>query len=284
MRCRYWHHTRYAFERPVFLEPHLVRLLPRPDACQHILFQEVAIDPVPTGRALLQDLHGNAVLSIWFSELTDHLDVRVTAVVETLRVNPFDYLIDTAASVLPVPLSPTERLAAAPCLAPMAMPQARAVALAETLRRDGADTPQSFALALLGWMGDHLDPVTREEPGLLSPDAVLASGQGACRDLALCYIAACRHVGIPARFVSGYHEGDPDREDHDLHAWAEAWLPGGGWRGFDPSVGLAVADRHVAVAAAADAVDAAPIVGTFRGDDPLPRLDHAIRLEMVQNG
>lgn len=245
---------------------------------------DVAIDPVPAGQCVIEDFFGNAVLSVWFAELTSHLDLRVTATVDTLRVNPFDYLIDTRENALPVPLSPTEALAAGACLARVSLPCGEAAALAERLRRDGAAAPQAFALALLGWMADNLAPTTREEPGLLSPDAVLGAGGGACRDLALCYIAACRHVGLPARFVSGYHEGDPDREDRDLHAWAEVWLPGGGWRGFDPSLGLAVADRHLVVAAAADPADAAPVVGTFRGDAPQPRLDHAIRLEMVQNG
>ncbi|WP_428568022.1 MAG: transglutaminase family protein [Solidesulfovibrio sp. DCME] len=280
MLCRLSHHTRYDFGRPVFLEPHLVRLLPRPDACQRVTALTVDIDPAPVGRSVCQDLYGNAVLSTWFSGLSGHLDIRVTATVETLRANPFDYLIETEACRLPVPLSPAEAQAAAPCLAPLAPPHGRAAALAERLRRDGADTPQSFALALLGWMADNIATVPREEPGLLSPEDLLEAGQGACRDLAVCYLAACRHVGLPARFVSGYHEGDPEREDRDLHAWAEAWLPGGGWRGFDPSLGLAVADRHVAVAAAGDPAEAAPVAGSFRGRAPAPRLSHAIRLTM----
>ncbi len=284
MLCLLSHHTRYDFGRPVFLEPHLLRLLPRPDACQRVRFLDVAVSPEPVGRCVLTDLSGNAVLSTWFADLTDHLDVRVTASVETLRENPFDYLLDARQNLLPVPLSPAEALAAGPCLAQTPLPHQAAAALAERLRRDGADTPQAFALALLGWMADNLVSAAREEPGLLSPDAVLAAGEGACRDLALCYIAACRHVGIPARFVSGYHEGDPEREDRDLHAWAELWLPGGGWRGFDPAVGLAVADRHVAVAAAADPVEAAPVVGCFRGEAPSPRLTHAVRLSLAPNG
>ncbi len=284
MRCQLSHHTRYDFGRPVFLEPHLVRLLPRCDAGQRLLELAVAIDPAPAGRAACLDLFGNTVLSAWFSSLTDHLDVRVTATVETLRANPFEYLIDTGQCRLPVPLSPAEALAAAPCLAPVGLPHGRAAALAEALRRDGADTPQGFALALLGWLAEHVATVGREEAGLLSPDALLAAGEGACRDLAVCYLAACRHVGLPARFVSGYHEGDPGREDRDLHAWAEVWLPGGGWRGFDPSLGLAVADRHVAVAAAGDPADAAPVAGTFRGEAPAPRLSHAIRLTMAPHG
>lgn len=284
MICLISHHTRYDFSRPVFLEPHLLRLLPRPDACQRVRALEVEISPEPAGRSPCTDLSGNAVLSVWFAGLTDHLDVHVAASVETLRKNPFDYLLEARQSVLPVPLAPGEALAAAPFLTQTGLPDGAAAALSARLRRDGADTPQAFVLALLGWMSENLVSVAREEPGLRSPDAVLAAGEGACRDLALCYIAACRHAGIPARFVSGYHEGDPEREERDLHAWAEAWLPGGGWRGFDPSLGLAVADRHVAVAAAADPADAAPVVGAFRGDASSARLTHAVRFQLAEAG
>lgn len=130
-------------------------------------------------------------------------------------------------------------------------------------------------------MSGRLATVARAEPGVLPPDVVLSQGAGACRDLSVLFLAACRHVGLPARFVSGYHEGPPERGERELHAWAETYLPGGGWRGFDPSLGLAVADRHVAVAAAPDPRGAAPVAGTFRGPGRLVRLDHAIDLEMA---
>jgi transglutaminase-like putative cysteine protease len=72
-------------------------------------------------------------------------------------------------------------------------------------------------------------------------------------------------VGLAARFVSGYQEGDDDQDKRYLHAWAEVYLPGAGWRGFDPTHGLAVADRHVAVAAAAEPINATPVSATYRG-------------------
>jgi transglutaminase-like putative cysteine protease len=278
--CRISHTTRYAYGHPVFLEPHLVRLLPRGDAGQRPVSLAVDIEPEPAGRALVTDLHGNTVLSVWFSGQTDRLVVRTRVEAETLRSNPFDYLIAPGGTRLPVQLTAAEAAAAAPCLAPLPLPHDGALALAETLRRDGAVTPQAFALALLAWMHDHLGTVVRQEPGVFSPDATLARGEGACRDLAVLFLAACRHVGIPARFVSGYHQGDPESDERDLHAWSEIYLPGGGWRGFDPSLGLAAADRHVVLAAAPDPADAAPIAGTFRGDGGMPRLTHHIRLEM----
>ncbi|EHJ46396.1 transglutaminase domain-containing protein [Solidesulfovibrio carbinoliphilus subsp. oakridgensis] len=280
MQYRLTHRTAYAFDRPVFLEPHHIRLVPRGDGSQRLHALDVAIEPEPAGRSLLTDLHGNTVVAAWFGGLADRLVVTTTARGETLRPNPFDYLPDQGADVLPVPLSKAAAASAAPCLAPVRAPHGEAAALADRLVRDGARGPQAFAQALLGWMAGRLATVARPEPGLLSPDAVLARGQGACRDLAVFFLAACRRVGLPARFVSGYHEGEPESGERDLHAWAEAYLPGGGWRGFDPSLGLAVADRHVAVAAAPDPEDAAPVVGAFRGEGNMVGLTHAICLEM----
>jgi transglutaminase-like putative cysteine protease len=88
--------------------------------------------------------------------------------------------------------------------------------------------------------------------------------QGSCRDFTVLFMEACRAVGLAARFVSGYHEGDPDHPANDLHAWAEVYVPGGGWRGFDPTLGLAVSDRHIPLAAAAHPRQAAPVTGALR--------------------
>jgi transglutaminase-like putative cysteine protease len=81
------------------------------------------------------------------------------------------------------------------------------------------------------------------------------------------FIDICRAVGLAARFVSGYQEGDADQDRRYLHAWAEVYIPGAGWRGFDPTQGMAVADRHVAVAAAADPQFASPVMATYRGNN-----------------
>lgn len=279
MRWRLFHRTSYRYDRPVFLEPHLLRLTPRGDAAQRLLSQTVTVRPEPAGRALLTDVDGNAVLSVWFDGLVDGLHIEVAAEAETLRDNPFDYLLDASRARLPVPLLPAEAVLAGPCLAPLESP--RAAALAAELLAQGATTPRDFLWALTAWMGRHLRPLTRRRSGIWSPDAVLERGAGACRDLAVCALAACRSVGLPCRFVSGYQAGEGQTEEPELHAWIEAWVPGGGWRGFDPSLGLAVADRHLALAAAADAADAAPVVGAFRGTGAVARLTHAVRLDVA---
>jgi len=94
----------------------------------------------------------------------------------------------------------------------------------------------------------------------------LRAGRGSCRDLAVLFIEACRTLNIPSRFVSGYGVSLDETTDHELHAWAEVYLPGAGWRGFDPSIGLAITERHLAVAVGATPELAAPTSGAFRGE------------------
>jgi len=107
--------------------------------------------------------------------------------------------------------------------------------------------------------------VTREVGAPHAAETTLRDGEGSCRDLAVVFCAACRALGLAARFVSGYERDASLQENGDLHAWAEIYLEGAGWVGYDPSRALAVAASHVAVAAASDPLLAAPVSGTYRG-------------------
>jgi transglutaminase-like putative cysteine protease len=95
-------------------------------------------------------------------------------------------------------------------------------------------------------------------------------------------MAACRVWGIPSRFVSGCQEGDPDQPEGELHAWPEVFLPGFGWKGYDPTLGLVVADRHIAYAASALPEQAAPVSGSFRGTGAAASMAHQVELAIEQ--
>ena len=113
------------------------------------------------------------------------------------------------------------------------------------------------------------------------PSRTLTRGRGACRDLAVLMMDACRAMGLAARFVSGYQEGDPRRTERELHAWVEVYLPGAGWQGYDPACGLAVSDRHVALVAGATPRAAAPTSGTFRGTGAISTMRTDIRMKVT---
>jgi transglutaminase-like putative cysteine protease len=112
----------------------------------------------------------------------------------------------------------------------------------------------------------------------------LRSRSGACRDTAMLYVQACRSLGLAARFVSGYSMHHPEEvSEHELHAWAEVYLPGGGWRAYDPSLGLAVADGHVALAAAPDHHLAAPVSGRYRGTGVGSSMRYAVEVRTAES-
>ncbi len=264
MRIRLEHSTIYRYDAPVFLEPHTFRLRPRSDAAQRLEASSLRIEPAPSGSNEFLDQDGNVATQAWFSGAISELAVHSSFAVETLRENPFDYILPSS-NLFNLPFSYGEPLASA--LAPY------------TITDEGEEVKQ-FALSLAeqnGWRSlDFLNGLTdalyrnttqivRDYGEPFPPAETLRSRTGSCRDVAVLFCAACRHVGVPARFVSGYECWSGFEGQAYMHAWAEVYLEGAGWRGYDPSRGLAVSSAHVAVAAAADARLAAPVTGTFRG-------------------
>jgi len=256
--------TNYRFDRPVSLETHVIRLRPRLDA--HLSATVVALEvaPSPSMRSEYLDLEGNAVTQVWFKEPTDHLRIDCRARVETLCEDPFRFLLDHPKLTLPDPYPEGWRGRLANHLrtdgpAPESVSQ-----LAAEIARQCGQRPEAFPGLLSSWIHREC-PVEIRPTGPSNPaERTLTTRRGACRDLAVLFNECCRSVGLAARFVSGYMHVD-DSDGHDLHAWSEIYLPGGGWRGYDPTHGLAVSDRHVPVAAAADPADAAPVSGSYRG-------------------
>jgi len=124
--------------------------------------------------------------------------------------------------------------------------------------------------------------VIRDKGEPQSPALTLHTRRGACRDLAALFVDCCRAEGIPARFASGYQKGHERLERRYLHAWPEVYLPGAGWRGFDPTHGEAVADTHVTVAAAAHPRDTMPVTGTFRGERVTSSLEFTVEIQVSE--
>ena len=278
MRITIRHRTAYAFDAPVFLEPHVVRLRPRADGATRLVEFTLAIDPQPVVRADNLDPEGNVITRAWFEGHCSQLTLRTRAVVDTLLANPFGFLVAEPERPLPYAYAPDlcERLALYRRPPDAAHPAVRELALAAA--EDAARDPARFPPALARRIRAGFVRETRPEGPPLAPEATMAAGRGACRDLAVLFVACCRAMGLAARFASGYAHSDKATST-ELHAWGEVFLRGGGWRGYDPSQGLAVADRHVTVAAAANPRDAAPVSGTFRGDGVSASLAAEIELD-----
>jgi transglutaminase-like putative cysteine protease len=275
------HTTEYRFTRPVFFEPHQLRFCPRSDGSQRVVRFELHIEPTPAGMTHSLDADGNIVTVAWFHELHDRMMLRASSEVETLRENPYDYLVTPLNQRLPIGYQPWEAALLGPALRRSAVPIRidPARELAEQMREAARGEVVPFLTRLTETIPHRFKVVHRDQGTPWPPATTIEQRQGACRDLAVLWIDICRAVGLAARFVSGYQEGDRDQDKRYMHAWAEVYLPGAGWRGFDPTHGLAVSDRHVAIAASADPQHAAPVTATYRGNNVEAELSANVQIE-----
>lgn len=278
MRFDIVHTTTYTYSERVFLEPLTIRMHPRDDGWQRVVSHELSVAPEPDGLTDGLDASGNHAAWMWFSGEHQSLEIVASSVVETLRSDPFDYVIPKAAlDHLPVPYPEAERASLAPYTHPAGAAH-EVVELAQEVAEKAKQQLRRFLFDLTAVIYDTCEAIDRLTGDPLPAERTLAERSGSCRDLAVLYVECCRVMGIAARFVSGYQEGDPDTSERHLHAWAEAYVPGGGWRGYDPTHGLAVADRHVALAAAPTARGAAPSVGSFRRSGATAKMDVDLKI------
>jgi transglutaminase-like putative cysteine protease len=264
MRISVTHSTAYRYDCPVYLEPHTFRLRPRTNAAQRLLAYDIEIVPAPRGTAECLDQDGNVALQAWFDSPTTELNVVSRFSVEMFRENPFDFVL--TGESLNLPLSYPEPLRTA------LIPYRNDSHIDDTLKqyaRSIAAGAQRNTLSFLAILNTQLFETCRQVIRPVGPplpsEATLRLQEGSCRDLAVLFCDLCRVMGIAARFVSGYECAAAGGEDSYMHAWAEVYLPGAGWRGYDPARGLAVSTSHVAVAAGFDHELACPVVGVYRG-------------------
>jgi len=271
------HRTVYSFGTPVTLDMHTIRLTPRSGGGQLLKKFSLHIDPEPCAITEFIDAEGNAQQRCWFAGKADRLVIETCFEGENRRENPYDY-IPSDSAVIPMAVEPPDdrflRLAQEGGVDPTV--QVLAQQQADRCGRSAA----AYVLQAMQWVYEHIRYEARVDGHPRSPAETLRMRCGACRDTAVLLMSLCRAMSIPARFVSGYQEGDPDIEQHDLHAWAEAWIPGGGWRGFDPTHGLAVADRHIPLEASSDSALAAPVSGGFYGNHAKAEIpEHHIQIK-----
>lgn len=277
------HRLTYAYGRPVFLEPTTLRLTPRQDASQRLLRHRLEIQPTPAGMSQVLEPDGTDATVGWFGGTHPDLTIVMEAVVETLRANPFDWIVtDAGVRTLPAVYSAEVACSLAPCLATDGTHPtvaAWAHALAKEVKGDSA----AFLMHLADHIHHGFTHIGRLDGDPFAPADTLAERRGACRDTAMLFVEACRAVGLASRFVSGYSmHHPPEVSEHELHAWAEVYLPGAGWRGYDPSLGLAVADGHVALAATPDHRLAAPVTGSYRGTGVPSDLSYALTVRAAE--
>lgn len=273
MFIRIKHLTRYAYSRPVSFAPHALYLRPRENQRQRL--HDFSLEIAPAARRIAtNDPLDNALDWAFFTDEspTTRLEIHTQLMVETLDANPFDFFLKPEAMKFPFRYDAAEQIGLAPCLQPRADSPAPGVLqgwLAEHLLTPPEET-LPFLSALNAAVHAALGYVRRDEEGIQSATETLARRGGSCRDYAVFLIELFRSLGVAARFVSGYVHEPPPTDPKDatpaaMHAWAEVYLPGAGWRGLDATRGIFCDDAFVPVAHAAVAESVNPIQGGFFG-------------------
>jgi transglutaminase-like putative cysteine protease len=281
------HHLDYHYSGVVPLTPHLLRLCPRSDVAQQLLEYDLKIDPLPSGSSELVELDGNAARKLWFTTPTDHLAIAIRSLVRTKLSNPFNFLLAGWAAKLPFDYPSSLLCSLSPYLRgtlPNGEFEPRTLQLAQEIAHLTHGNPVSFLTALNQHLNEAIRYEIRESGDPFLPGWTLSQQSGSCRDIAIVFMEACRAMGLATRFVSGYHVGDVEAEVYDLHAWVEVYLPGAGWRGYDPTVGEAVAQNHIPIASGALPMQAAPLEGSFVGQGVEAKLSYKVQINVLDHG
>lgn len=283
MKLNVVHSIEYTYSAPVVLAPQHILMRPRESHLLAVNSYQLEVNPA-TPLYWSRDHHENSLAIAYYYERMESLSVRAAFEVETRDRNPFDFIVRLDAGRYPFDYMPAESAMLAPYL----------------------DTPDGKSRPLLAWMRSIIKPFPDEtldlltklntamqanieyrhrlEPGAQAPEETIEKQSGTCRDFALLMVHACHALGLAARFVSGYLF-DPTVEDGDtgsLHAWAEVYLPGAGWKGFDPTHGILTDEHFIPVSVGRGPFNLNPVTGAFWGaKDTTSHLEASVTIREI---
>ena len=274
IRVALQHRTTYRFDRLVNLSPHEIRLRPAPHCRTPILGYSLNVEPSKHFLNWQQDPYGNWLARVVFPERARELDIVVDLTADMTVINPFDFFVESYAEKYPFSYAPALAKELIPFLEtePLGKRFAEWLSAFRTTLSSGEGTVP-LLVRLNHQLQREIRYLVRMEPGVQTPDETLERGCGSCRDTGWLLVQVLRHLGLAARFASGYLiqlvadvkplEGPsgPGRDFTDLHAWAEVYLPGAGWVGLDPTSGLLAGEGHIPLACTAAPGNAAPVIG-----------------------
>ena len=283
-RMRIIHHSRYIYREPVVFHPHRAMLRPRESHDVHIAESTLQVTPAANVR-WVRDIYGNSLAIIFFSEPSQELSLLSQIDVDLYDDEPVSCLIDPEARQYPFQYAVTEKIdliryqlpsyphdgpAMRRWLLDIYQP-GQLIETLELLEKLNTRIHESFGYA------------RREDPGVQLPCETLARRSGSCRDYAVFMMEAARHWGFGARFVTGYIQLG-EGQHGATHAWTEIYVPGLGWRGFDPTNNMLAGIEHVSVAVAREQDQAMPLTGAWEGPSgAFERMDVSVQVIPVSN-
>ena len=267
MKIKYIHKLEYSYEDSVQLGEHRLCIKPRSHGFQRLINFDLNISPNPKILYPLLAASGEEINKITFEGYTNNLHIKAVSEVETLKhpdifdgVKERDLTLPFCRSIINRDLQ-----GALEGWMPNGQHDPSAIELAQEALAGSSNNALSFTFQLIEIIQDRVKYTKRHTGPAWPASRTLRERVGSCRDLAMLMVEACRSVGIPSRFVSGYHFEDPPPKELDLHAWAELYIPGAGWRGFDPSGKGLIDERYLTLVSSSKSNLTAVITGNFRG-------------------
>jgi uncharacterized protein (DUF2126 family) len=283
------HVTEYRYDKRITLGPQTLRLRPAPHCRTRILSYSLRVKPDQHFINWQQDPQANYLARLVFPETTSEFSVEVDLTAEMAVINPFDFFLEPSAEHFPFGYEPWQIHELAPYLGrepPTPLFEKYLGAIPRNEKRS-----VNFLVELNRRLAGDVQYLIRLEPGVQTPEQTLAKGSGSCRDSAWLLVQLLRHLGLAARFVSGYliqlsadvksldGPAGPEQDFTDLHAWAEVYLPGAGWIGLDATSGLFAGEGHLPLACTPEPASAAPISGSV--DDCRVEFSHKMSIARI---
>lgn len=290
-----YHKTQYTYDERIAHGPHVIRLRPAPHCRTKILSYSQRITGGEHFINWQQDPFANWNARVVFPHKMPELCIEVEVVAEMSVLNPFDFFLEEGATEFPFGYDDVLKKDLAPFLEAVSLTPKLEAHLSrlkeEVLGKTSALRTMDFLVAVNQRLQKDVKYLIRLEPGVQTAEETLTRLSGSCRDSAWLLVQLLRHLGLAARFVSGYliqltpdvkSLDGPSGTEHDftdLHAWCEVYLPGAGWIGLDPTSGLLAGEGHIPLSCTPEPSTAAPVTGAI---DPCEsKLHHEMKVTRI---
>ena len=252
------HRTAYKYDRNISLSPHIIRLRPAPHSRTPIEAYSLKIKPEGHFLNWQQDPFGNYMARLVFPEKTKEFSIDVEIIADLITLNPFDFFVEESATNYPFEYKKDLKKE----LKPYLKINEDGKLLKEFVKSiDKSEKPIiDFLVEVNQKINQYVNYTVRLETGVQTCKTTLEKELGSCRDSAWLFVQVLRHLGLAARFVSGYlvqltadvksldGPSGPEADFTDLHAWTEVYIPGAGWVGLDSTSGLFAGEGHIPLA------------------------------------